>query len=237
MLIGIIGAMAEEISGLVPQLENATAVTVAGLTFYKGELQQHPIIIVQSGIGKVNAALCTQILIDRFGVTAIINTGVAGGINPSVKIGDVVISDSSLHHDVDVTVFGHQPGIIPQMQTSIFSSDTKLREIAVQAGKKTIGSAKTHLGLIVSGDQFISTTEQKAYLNETFAPLCAEMEGAAIAHVTSVNQVPHVIIRIISDQADNSAPTDFNKFLEKVIPQLNQIVTYVVQNYSLCSKR
>ncbi len=237
MSIGIIGAMSEEVSGLISLLTNVRQVEYAGLTFYQGKLIQKPVVIVQCGVGKVNAAMCTQLLIDHFAVKAVINTGVAGGIDPLIEIGDVVISQAALQHDFDTTVFGYKPGIIPSLKQSVFSAEAKLQELAIKAAKNTVEQHRVHLGLIVSGDQFISDAEDKQYLFKTFNALCAEMEGAAVAHVASLNQVPFVIIRIISDKADNTAPDDFNEFVLKIIPDLNQIVTEITTNYSVRSDR
>lgn len=237
MSIGIIGAMSEEVSGLISLLTGVRQVIYAGLTFYQGKLNQKLVVIVQCGVGKVNAAMCTQLLIDHFPVKAVINTGVAGGIDPLVEIGDVVISQAALQHDVDVTVFGYKPGIIPSLKQSIFHAEGKLQELALKAAKNIVEHRHVHLGLIVSGDQFISDAEHKQYLYRTFNTLCAEMEGAAIAHVASLNQIPFVIIRIISDKADSTAPDDFNEFVLKIIPDLNRIVTAIVTNYSVCSER
>ncbi|NLM25566.1 MAG: 5'-methylthioadenosine/adenosylhomocysteine nucleosidase [Firmicutes bacterium] len=237
MTIGIIGAMSEEIAGLVSQLKNKTETKLAGLTFYQGKLNLKPVVIVQSGIGKVNAAMCTQILINCFKTKAIINTGVAGGIDPAVKIGDVVISTEALHHDMDATAFGYQLGQIPQMQISHFPADQSLQQLAFTKAQQILQPNQVHLGLVASGDQFISSLQQKEHIGKHFQASCVEMEGAAIAHVAYLNQIPYVIIRIISDQADNSAPENFGEFTQRIIPILNEIVLQVVSNYSDCSER
>lgn len=237
MAIGIIGAMKEEVAGLIEKLSHSCQTTVAGLTFYQGKLVNHPIVVVQSGIGKVNAAMCTQILIDHFSVSAIINTGVAGGVKPAAAIGDVAIATHAMHHDFDVTVFGYDHGTVPGLETSCFAADSLLQQIATASAHKVLGAKCTHSGIIVSGDQFIASTERKQYLDQKFNALCAEMEGAAIAHVAYLNQIPYCIIRIISDQADASAPDDFNSFIAKIIPDLNQIVIEIVRAYSDCSNR
>ena len=237
MAIGIIGAMKAEVEGLIQALAPVSQTTVAGLTFFQGELVNHPVVVVQSGVGKVNAAMCTQILIDHFSVSAIINTGVAGGINPKVAIGDVVIATHAMHHDFDVTVLGYDPGAIPSLETSCFEADPNLRQIALAAACSIHGDKRTHSGIIVSGDQFIASTERKKTLAQTFNAICAEMEGAAIAHVAYLNQVPYSIIRIISDQADSTAPADFHAFVAQIIPGLNQIVMEFVRTYYDCSNR
>lgn len=237
MPIGIIGAMPEEVAGLVRLLNKKQETKYAGLTFFQGIIDLQKVVIVQSGIGKVNAAMCTQILINCFHIKAVINTGVAGGIDPQVEIGDVVISQDALHHDFDTTVFGHELGAIPQMKLSRFPADPTLREIAMSQACKILSKNQVHLGLVVSGDQFISSTKQKQRIANSFQASCVEMEGAAIAHVAYLNQTPYVIIRIMSDKADNSAPDNFDEFTKKIIPLLNQIVVAVVADYSVCSER
>lgn len=229
--IGIIGAMEEEVRALIDQLTNTQITNRAGLQFVQGSLREKAVVVVRCGIGKVNAALCTQILIDHFNVRAIINTGVAGGLAPDIEIGDIVISTSSVHHDFDTTVFGYQKGTIPRMTTSMFTSDITLRQLAVQAGEHVLGQSRVHQGLVASGDQFISSVDQKKQIVANFPGLCAEMEGAAIAHVAMVNDIPYVIIRAISDKADNSAPEDFDQFLLEIIPDLNSVVQEVVTDY------
>lgn len=235
MTIGIIGAMPEEVTGLVNLLTNKKEIKQAGLTFYQGNLNEKPVVIVRSGIGKVNAAMCTQILINCFAANVIINTGVAGGIDPNVKIGDVVISTGAIHHDFNATAFGYQVGEIPQMTTSQFPADQFLQNLAYNQAQKILKDNQVHLGLIASGDQFVSSNQQKEAIINNFPASCVEMEGAAIAQVAYLNQIAYVIIRIMSDQADNSAPENFDEFMEEIIPLLNKIVISVVNNYSVCS--
>jgi len=237
MPIGIIGAMAAEVEGLISLLDQPQITSIAGLNFYCGKLVNHQVVVVQCGVGKVNAAMCAQLLIDHFHVSAIINTGVAGGVDPQVAIGDVVISQTAIHHDFDTTNFGYPPGTVPGLATSHFPADPQLQKAALQAAYSVVGQVRTHIGTIVSGDQFIASEERKDYLYHTFRGMCAEMEGAAIAHVAYLNQIPFVIIRIISDQADTTAPADFNTFLQQIIPDLNQIVCHTIENYSDCSSR
>lgn len=228
--------MADEVSGLIDSLSSQNTVSIAGLNFIEGILGNKSVIVVRCGIGKVNAAMCSQLLIDRFHVKAIINTGVAGGISDKVEIGDIVISTAALHHDFDTTVFGYELGQIPGMDDSRFSADPQLVQTAVSAATDIVGKKRTHLGLVVSGDQFISTIVHKEKLAQVFNPTCAEMEGAAIAHISYLNELPFVIIRTISDKADNSAPANFDKFTKQIILTLNSIVSTVVANYSVCSK-
>lgn len=210
--IGIIGAMELEVEELKSEMTVSGIVKKAGMEFYEGTLSDAPVVIVRSGIGKVNAALCTQILIDLFEVTHVINTGVAGSLNAGLDIGDILISRDALHHDMDVTVFGYQPGEVPQMGRREFPADERLMQLAREACEKVNPDIHAIFGRVVSGDQFISGNDVKERLISEFKGDCAEMEGASIAHGAYLNQIPFVIIRAISDKADNSAEMDYPAF-------------------------
>ncbi len=210
--IGIIGAMEIEVTTLKERMQVEEIVTIASMDFFKGTYHGKNVVIVRSGIGKVNAAICTQILADRFHATAIINTGIAGSLQSSIDIGDIVISSDALQHDMDATGFGYPVGVIPQMETSDFTANAQLMEIARNACAKVDPDIHTHVGRVVSGDQFISDNDKKAFLKETFDGLCTEMEGAAIAQAAYLNHIPFVILRAISDKADGSAQMDYPEF-------------------------
>lgn len=210
--IGIIGAMEIEVTTLKERMQVEEIVTIASMDFFKGTYHGKNVVIVRSGIGKVNAAICTQILADRFHATAIINTGIAGSLQASIDIGDIVISSDALQHDMDATGFGYPVGVIPQMETSDFTANAQLMEIARNACAKVNPDIHTHVGRVVSGDQFISDNDKKAFLKETFDGLCTEMEGAAIAQAAYLNHIPFVILRAISDKADGSAQMDYPEF-------------------------
>lgn len=210
--IGIIGAMEVEVTALKERMQVEGVVTIASMDFYKGTYHGKNVVIVRSGIGKVNAAICTQILADRFHAAMIINTGIAGSLQASIDIGDIVISSDALQHDMDATGFGYPVGVIPQMDTSDFTADEKLIRIAKSACEKVNPDIHTHMGRIVSGDQFISDNDKKDFLKETFNGLCTEMEGAAIAQAACLNHIPFVILRAISDKADGSAHVDYPEF-------------------------
>ena len=216
-MIGIIGAMEEEVSQLIEAMEEKEKVTCAGMDFYCGKLKDKEVVIVQSGIGKVNMALCTQILADRFDVKAVINTGVAGGLYKDIEIGDIVISKDAVQHDVDATVFGYKVGEIPRMDTSYFESDKDLIELAKKTCDEVNPDIHSYVGRVVSGDQFISDNKKKHYLINEFDGYCAEMEGASMAQVATLNKIPFVIIRAISDKADDSAPVAYETFEEQAI--------------------
>lgn len=210
--IGIIGAMEIEVTTLKERMQVEEIVTIASMDFFKGTYHGKNVVVVRSGIGKVNAAICTQILADRFHATAIINTGIAGSLQASIDIGDIVISSDALQHDMDATGFGYPVGVIPQMETSDFTANAQLMEIARNACAKVNPDIHTHVGRVVSGDQFISDNDKKAFLKETFDGLCTEMEGAAIAQAAYLNHIPFVILRAISDKADGSAQMDYPEF-------------------------
>ncbi|MCI8667994.1 MAG: 5'-methylthioadenosine/adenosylhomocysteine nucleosidase [Lachnospiraceae bacterium] len=210
--IGIIGAMDEEVSKLKECLEHLQVTTVAGMDFYEGNMSGINVVIVRSGIGKVNAAICTQILADRFGVTAIINTGIAGSLKNEINIGDIVLSSDAIQHDMDAAAFGYEPGVIPRMETSDFQASQELITIAENSCKQVLKDISVFCGRVLSGDQFISDKQKKDWLAENFAGYCTEMEGAAIAHAAYLNKIPFLIIRAISDKADDSAHMDYPAF-------------------------
>lgn len=229
--IGIIGAMEEEVMALRQALtelqEHGTP--FSDLPIFTGKLNGEAVVIARCGIGKVNAALATQYLLDHFFLTAVINSGVAGGLSPEVKIGQIVIGHSAMQHDFDVNNFGYPQGTIPRLETNIFKGDSRLVNLATTAAQSQVGPSNVHQGLVVSGDQFVSSLDQKQRILESFpAATCVEMEGAAIAHVAWLNQVPHVIVRAISDQADNTAPDDFDAYLLEIIPTLNGVISKLV---------
>ncbi len=222
--IGIIGAMDEEIEMLKQEMQIAEVKKTANLEFYVGRLFNQEAVLVRCGIGKVNAAICTQVLIGQFDVGHIINTGVAGGIHDDLEVMDVVISTDVLQHDFDVTGFGYKIGEIPRMERWIFEADTELVDMAYRAANELLESNKAIKGRIVSGDVFVSSGELKEKLWSVFQGYCTEMEGAAIGHTCYVNNIPFVIIRSMSDKADGSAHANFNEFVEKAARVSKDIV-------------
>ena len=204
-VIGIIGAMETEVKMLRSRLENQKCSEAVGLTFYEGTIGNKNVIIVKSGVGKVNAALCAQALVLKFGASKIINTGIAGACGGGLKIFDFVASTEAVYHDMDVEFFGYKAGQVPGFEP-FFKADEKMTECAEKAflNTKFASEHKILKGRIASGDQFISDSKVKNAIKEKFAPLCVEMEGAAIAHACTLNKVPFVIIRCMSDMADDS---------------------------------
>lgn len=227
--IGIIGAMDEEVSRLKEKMDVKKVEKKAGMEFFDGELAGKEVVIVRSGIGKVNAGICTQILVDDFQVEAVINTGVAGSLKNEINIGDIVLSKDSLQHDMDATGFGYEPGIIPRMEQSVFVADNGLVELAKKVNEQVNPEIQTFVGRVVSGDQFISDKEKKDYLVEQFQGYCTEMEGAAIAQTCYVNEIPYLVIRAISDKADNSATMDYGEFEAKAIEHTVKLLTGMME--------
>lgn len=228
--IGIIGAMEEEVSALKEKMQIEEQRMIAGMDFCKGTCEGQSVVVVRSGIGKVNAAVCTQILCDIFEVDMIINTGVAGSLKNEINIGDIVLSTDALQHDMDATGFGYAPGIIPRMETSVFEADQTLVDLAEKVCKEVNSEIQVHKGRVISGDQFISDRSVKDRLIELFQGYCTEMEGASIAQTAWLNKVPYLVVRAISDKADGSAEMDYAEFEMKAIEHTVRLMTGMLQN-------
>lgn len=209
--LGIIGAMEEELETLLSTLEGKTCSSHSGSTFYQGILEGLPVVLVQCGIGKVNAAICTQILIDLYGVTHILNTGIAGSLNPQLDIGDLVISRDAMYHDVDCGTFDYPLGQVPGMDTVAFPADKALVDVAWNSAEAE-NPGHTRIARIASGDQFICEKEKKERIISITGGACTEMEGAAISQTAYRAGIPFVILRAISDKADDSADMDYPTF-------------------------
>lgn len=215
--IGIIGAMEEEVAALREKLSDVRMLRKASMDFYAGTLYGKQVVVVRSGIGKVNAGICTQILADVFEVDAVINTGIAGSLKAEINIGDIVLSTDTLQHDMDATGFGYELGVIPRMETSCFEADQELLAAAKAACEEAVPEIQVFTGRVVSGDQFVSDRQVKERIAQNFDGMCTEMEGAAIAQAAYLNQIPFVIIRAISDKADDSATVDYPTFERQAI--------------------
>jgi adenosylhomocysteine nucleosidase len=222
--IGIIGAMDVEVEQLRKDMQIQREVKKAGMNFCEGILKGQPSVVVRSGIGKVNAAVCTQILIDDFGVDTVINTGIAGSLNAELNIGDIVLSTDVVHHDMDAVNFGYAPGQIPQMDVFSFEADEALTEFAEKVCHEVNPEIQVFKGRVVSGDQFVADKAVKERISSMFHGFCTEMEGAAIAQTAYLNQVPFLIIRAISDKADDSATEDYPTFEKKAAQHCIQLV-------------
>lgn len=226
--VGIIGAMELEVEALKAAMKVEEIKEKASMKFYVGSLNDKEVVIVQCGIGKVNAAVCTQILCDLFDISYIINTGIAGALHQDLNIGDLVISTDCIQHDVDVTPFGYEKGRIPGFSKREFHADERLMSLAKEVNEKENPDIQTFLGRIVSGDQFISSHETKEFLISEFQAYCAEMEGASIAQVAFLNDLPFVILRAISDKADGSANMDYKQFEREAAAHSAKLVQHLL---------
>ena len=209
--LGIIGAMTQEVETLVESMAECTPKEIAGSTFFEGTLDGLPAVIVQCGVGKVNAALCAQILCSCFSVTHLVNTGIAGSLSNDLDIADLVVSRDAMYHDFDCVHFGYPYGKVPGMDVISFPADETLMAYAFSAAE-AVNPGHTKIGRVASGDQFIASKETKDSIIEKTHALCTEMEGTAIAQTAYRNGIPFVILRAISDKADNSAEMDYPTF-------------------------
>jgi adenosylhomocysteine nucleosidase len=232
MKTGIIGAMEVEVSVLQEAMTVSRTETIACMTFYEGTLKGKDVVVVRSGIGKVNAGICVQILADRFQVTQIINTGVAGSLNNALNIEDIVISRDTIYHDVDATIFGYAKGEVPQMGHATFpiAADPSLMEAAMRAVKAAAPQVRGVYGRVVSGDQFVADPEKKAWIRDTFQADCCEMESTAIAQGAWLNHLPFVILRAISDKADGSDIMAYDHFEKEAAMHCARIVLKMMED-------
>ncbi len=254
--VGIIGAMEVEVELLHNNMDELRSYRIAGLELWEGLLGSTDVCVVRSGIGKVNAALAAELLIERFQVSHVINTGVAGKLSarfapelssepafgstrepapelmpkpvPELSIGDLVVSKDCVHHDVDATVIGYEPGQIPAMPSYAFEADENLRRLAVHAAQELAPEQKVVEGRVASGDQFIGSSAVNARIAQTFNALCCDMEGAAIAQVAWVNQIPFVVVRAISDGANDASHVDYPSFERMAAERCAAIVQHMV---------
>ena len=223
--IGIIGAMEQEVARIKEKMQHVTITTKASMDFYEGTLEGKKVVVVRSGIGKVNAGMCTQILTDVYHVEAVINTGIAGSLNNDVNIGDIVLSTDVLH----ATGFGYKKGQIPQMEEFSFPSDEKLRKLAAKVCGEVNPEISVFEGRICSGDQFISDNDVKAKIISEFGGFAVEMEGAAIGQAAYLNGIPFLVVRAISDKADGSANMDYAEFEMAAIEHSVKLTVGMIQ--------
>ena len=227
-MIGIIGAMDEEVAKVKEEMTDVTITTVAGMDFYEGKLSGRDAVVVRSGIGKVNAAVATALVVQHFAPDCVVNTGSAGGLGQGLRVGDVVIGEAVAHHDVDVTAFGYAIGQVPQLPARFESAPT-LIAVAAEAAAAFEGAA-VHRGLIVSGDQFVHSSDKVAQIRRDFAGVqVVEMEAAAIAQACAQLEVPFVVVRAVSDLADEKADVSFETFLETASVHSAQMVRSIIE--------
>lgn len=213
MRLGIIGAMSVEVDLLTERMTQITRTEQAGMTFFQGQLEGVPAVVAQCGVGKVNAAMCVQILCDRFSVSHIINTGVAGCLCKDLDIGDFVIGKDAVYHDFDCSRINpdYLPGQVPGVPMRAFPADSRMIQLVVTAAE-SVSDGKCRIGTIASGDRFICTKAEKTAIIEDTGALCVEMEGAAIAQASWRNGIPFVVIRAMGDKADETAHVDSPTF-------------------------
>ena len=235
-MIGIIGAMEDELSFLCKTMGKFATEKIGGFEFFTGKIEGKDVTLLQCGIGKVNSAVGCALLIQKFKPNCVINTGSAGGINPSLKVGDAIVSSGLIYHDVDVTAFNYKPGQLPAGLPQIFPVDEKLMKLAEDAidelkKEKTLPDSFNHCrGIIGSGDVFMHEAERIASVRKTFPEIAAvEMEGAAIAHCCYLFSVPVLVIRALSDVAGKESPVSFNEFLPVASKHSAQIVIRIVR--------
>lgn len=227
-VIGLIGAMDEEVAVIKGWMTNVVESSEAGCEFYQGQLDGKDVVLLKSGIGKVNAAISTTLLMTKFAPTQVINIGSAGGFDPDLEVGDVIISDEVVHHDVDVTAFGYAMGQLPSMPET-FSADAQLVKVA-QGAVAHVGAVKAKTGLIGSGDVFMCEAERVAQARALFPTMKAvEMEAAAVAQVCHKFNVPFVVVRSLSDVADKESPTSFEEYLVVAAQNSSKMIRAMLQ--------
>lgn len=228
MKLGIIGAMQIEIENLKPSIKNQTTEIVSGVTFTCGEIDGVPVVAAVSGMGKVFAAICAEVMILHFGVDHVVNIGVAGALVNDLKVFDVVVAESAVQHDMDASPIGFPEGSIPEINITYFKSDENLKKTVTEVLTERGITFKT--GVIASGDLFVDKEEQRQRIRQKFNGIAADMEGGSIAQTCYVNHVPYIIIRSISDGGDNAM--DYHTFSAKAAEQSINIVLGVIAKIS-----
>ena len=227
---GVIGAMEEEVAALKAAMTIGSTRTVAGMEYFEGTLCGRPVVVVQCGMGKVNAGICADTLVNLFGVRRVVNTGVAGSLDNAIDVGDVVVSTDAVQHDFDVSPIGFARGEIPYTGLYAFPADERLRALAVRAAGKAAPEVRVFEGRVCSGDRFIASREQKEKILAGFGGKCCEMEGGAIAQACFLNGTPFVILRAISDKVDGSAGISFELFKESAAARCAAIVREMIES-------
>lgn len=228
-MIGIIGAMAPEVEALQHKMTVRKTVTVSGIDFHVGAIHGKDVVVAKCGVGKVYAALCAQTMILRFSPDLVLNTGVGGALNPALKIGDLVIAERTVQHDMDTSALGDPVGLVSGINQIYFPCDRKAIDIMCTA-VAACGFSRM-IGTVASGDQFICNAADKDRIVTQFEADVCEMEGAAIGHVCTVNAVPYLVLRAASDQADGSAPDDFPTFVKHAAAKATAVVDKFIDFY------
>ncbi len=230
--IGIIGAMDIEVDSLKEAADVKEIVEIAGMEYNIGIMGDKHVVIVKCGMGKVNAGICANTLINDFGCNAIINTGVAGSLDDQMDIGDIVVSTDAVQHDFDTTYIGFEKGEIPYTGLFAFKADEKLIDTAVKAINSLDSNIHVYKGRVCTGDQFIHSEEQKKRIKLDFGGRCCEMEGGAIAQTSYLNDTPFVLLRVISDKVGETSEKDYKEFEDDAALKCANIVQYMVENFN-----
>ncbi len=228
-MIGVIGAMYIEVETIKSLMENKTAEKIGGVEFVKGTLHGREIVIAVCGIGKVAAAMCTQIMILKYSPDCIINTGVGGSLSTSLAIGDIAVAESLVQHDMDTSPLGDPVGLISGLNLVNIPADKRVAEVLLK-GIETLENVKGMTGVIASGDQFIASDEKKKFITDNFSAIVCEMEGASIAQVCFSNGVPFGVVRAVSDCADGSSHMDYGEFLPVAAANAAKLIEYFAIN-------
>ncbi len=228
--VGIIGAMEVEVTSLIEKLENKTTTTIGRTTYYSGTLNNKEVVICKCGIGKVNSAVATQCMISHLDVDCVINTGVAGALSNDLDICDLVISNDLFQHDFDTSFVGDKKGVVCGFDVETFPADNKMIESLKVACENILTENKYYVGRIATGDQFIGSRDIKNTICDDFNASCVEMEGGAIAQTCYINNIPFVVLRSISDKADDSAEVSYLTFVEKAAVVSANIVVEFLSN-------
>lgn len=223
-MIGIIGAMDEEISVISSEIKNLTVYDINNMKFYKGKIYNKDIVLVKSGIGMVNASITTTLLFKEFGVDKILFSGVAGSLNRNINVGDIVIADSLVEYLFDATEFGYEIGTIPRMDTSTFRSDILLNKI-----KNILKNDNIYYGKILSGDKFVSNLSEKEKLGEKFNALAVDMESASVAHCAHVLGIEFAVIRSISDSLNSSSVMEYTEFVNLAANNSKDVILKILK--------
>lgn len=210
-MIGIIGAMDVEVDGIKKYIECLKTEEISGIKFCTGKLFGKDIVVAKSGEGKVNSAMTAQTMILKYNPEFIVNSGVAGGLHPDMKIMDIAIAEDVCEHDFDITPLGYDPGFLPQVERVKMKCNDNLNSLIENSAKKVCNN-KIFKGTIASGDQFIATDAQRNRIKNVFGAIAAEMEGASIGHICTLNNTKFTVLRSISDNADGM---DFNEFVKQ----------------------
>jgi len=227
----VIGAMPEEVATLLPLLQNRDSFQVGPFELHDGFLDGHPVTLAVCGVGKANAAALTQAML-MHGCERVVFTGVAGGLDPALSVGDIVVSSDAVQHDVDVTALGYELGVVPGEEGVAWTADQQLAAIALEVAKEVVPDANVLMGRVASGDAFIADDARVAELRTRFSAACAEMEGAAVAQVCARWGVPWVVIRSLSDAANGEASMDFRAFTQLAAGRAEKVVRGVLARLS-----